>query len=108
MDVFEMKPGDRKYALKYTLSDYVSGGGMLVGASVAFQMKNKAGAVIINAAGIVLDNDGIVGYAWGAGETDTVGMYKAEFKITFADSLVQHYPSSGFILVKISPDVPEA
>ena len=107
-DTFQMKPGDRKFALQYKLSDYVLSGAMLVGASVVFQMKNRAGAVVINSAGVVLDDDGIVAYNWGATDTLVEGFYDAEFKITFADTLVQHYPSCGFISVRICSDVPEA
>lgn len=106
MATFEMKAGDRKYALKYRLSDYEEGSAILSGASVEFQMMNAAGIAIVDSAGAVLDEDGIVGYAWKEGDTDAAGNFRAEFKITYADGLVQHYPSSGFIGVSISADVP--
>lgn len=108
MSTFQLKPGDRKYAIKYQLSDYASGSGLLTGASVKFQMMNAAGTTVIDAAGVILDADGIVAYEWQDGDTDTEGLYRAEFKVTFSDGLVQHYPSSGFILVQIGQDVADA
>jgi hypothetical protein len=108
MATFELKAGDRKYALKYRLSDYEEGAGIFAGASVKFQMMNAAGIAVIDSTGSVLDDDGIVGYAWKEGDTSTAGNYRAEFKITFPDGLVQHYPSSGFIGVSISADVPDS
>jgi len=107
MTSFSMKPGDRKYAIKYQLSDYLLGSGILTGATVMFQMKNRAGTVVINAAGLVLDDDGIVAYNWGPTDTLVEGFFDAEFKLTFADTLVQHYPSCDFIPVRICSDVPE-
>lgn len=106
MATFQLKPGDRKYAIKYQLSDYSSGSGLLTGGSVKFQMMDASGTTVIDAAGTILDDDGIVAYEWGAGDTDTEGTYRAEFKVTFSDGLSQTYPSSGFIAVEISRDVP--
>lgn len=108
MATFEMKAGDRKYALKYRLSDYLENSGILSGASVRFQMMNAAGVTIVDSVGVVLDEDGIVGYAWSEGDTDSPGNFRAEFKITYPDGLVQHYPSSGFIGVSISADVSDS
>lgn len=108
MDIFEMKAGDRKYALKYQLSDFEAGSALLSGASVRFKMMNSAGANVIDEAGVILDEDGIVAYEWASGDTDQAGRYKAEFLITFSDGLPQRYPSSGFIRVYINSKVPDA
>lgn len=108
MATFELKSGDRKYALKYRLSDYEEGSAILDGATVQFQMMNAAGVTIVDSAGVVLDDDGIVGYAWAEADTSTPGNYRAEFKITYSDGLVQHYPSSGFIGVSVSADVADS
>lgn len=107
-DAFTMKPGDRKFAIKYQLSDYAAGSDLLDGATVRFQMMSAAGVTVIDAAGVVLDVDGIVAYEFADGDTDDLlGIYRAEFKITWGDGLVQHYPSRGFIPVAISSDVPD-
>ena len=107
MATFKLKPGDRKYALKYQLSDYASGSGLLTGASARFQMMDMSGTTVIDAAAEILDEDGIVAYKWADGDTDTEGLYRAEFKITFSDGLTQHYPSEGFIIVQVSQHVPD-
>ena len=102
---FEMKSGDRKRALKYKTSDHAAGSARFLGASVQFRMMDPSGAVVVSAAGVVLDDDGILGYAWGAGETDTVGSYRGEFVVTFSDGLEDTYPSFGFIPVRINQEV---
>ena len=103
-DTFEMKPGDRKRAIKIKTSDYAAGA-KFAGASVNFRMKDASGAVVVDGAGSVLDDNGILGYAWGAGETDTVGTYRGEFVVTFSDGLEDTYPSFGFINVRINKEV---
>jgi len=60
---------------------------------------------VVDGVGSVLDNNGIIGYAWGAGETDTVGSYRGEFVVTFSDGLEDTYPSFGFIPVRINQEV---
>ena len=104
--VFEMKPGDRKRALKVETSDYEIGGAKFAGASVRFRMMDQRGVIAIDGVGTVLDDDGILGYAWGAGETDAAGLYRAEFVVTFTDGLEDTYPSSGFVAVHINQEVP--
>jgi hypothetical protein len=103
-DTFEMKPGDRKRAIKFKTSDYKAGG-KFAGATVNFRMKDASGGVVVDGVGSVLDNNGIIGYAWGAGETDTVGSYRGEFVVTFSDGLEDTYPSFGFIPVRINQEV---
>ena len=100
-----MKPGDRKRAIKVTTSDYELGGAKFAGASVLFRMMDADGTVVISAAGSVLDADGVLGYAFAAGETDTAGTYRAEFVVTFTDGLEDTYPSFGFIPVRINQEV---
>ena len=104
-DTFEMKSGDRKRAIKYKTSDYAASSAKFLGASVQFRMMDPSGTVVVNSAGVVLDDDGILGYAWGAGETDTVGSYRGEFVVTFTDGLEDTYPSFGFIPVRINQEV---
>ena len=103
--IFEMKPGDRKRALKYKTSDYETGGDKFSAATVMFRMMDDLGAVAVDGAATVLDGDGILGYAWEDGETDEVGTYRGEFVVTFGDGLEDTYPSSGFIIVRINQEV---
>jgi len=107
-ETFYIKRGDRKYGIEYTLSTYVQGGAHLAGASAKFQMMDQAGATVISQDAVIHDDDGVLRYSFGAGETDTAGLYSAEFKITFGDGLVATEPNDGFFTVKIGADVPDS
>ena len=85
--IFDMKQGDLKPALQVTLKD---GDGVAVnvtGATVKFSMRNQATrALKINEGTVTLVTaaSGIVRYDWVAGDTDTPGLYDAEFEVTYA------------------------
>lgn len=74
-------------------------------ASVTFQMvhaetgatKASGAATVENAAA------GLVSYAWQAGDTDTVGLYRAEWTVTLASGLVWKIPSAGALFVNVLP-----
>ncbi len=105
-DIFELKPGDNKRALRGKASDYEAGSAKFVGAAVKLRMMDARGVVVIDQAAVILDDDGIFGYAWKPGETDVRGKYRAEFVVTYADGLEDTYPSFGFIPVHIGQEVP--
>ena len=49
--------------------------------------------------------DGVVEYAWAAGDTDTAGTHLAEFQVTFPGGLPATYPNRGYLLVEITADL---
>lgn len=56
----------------------------LTGATVTFSMQDLSGVVKVNATAAILVTplSGIVGYAWLAADTDTVGVFKGQFVAT--------------------------
>lgn len=48
---------------------------------------------------------GIVSYEWAVGDTDTVGTFKVEFEITWADGGIETVPNEGYKEVTIGDDL---
>lgn len=97
-----IKKGDTSPAIQETLA----AAGDLEGASAIFAMRNAAGVIIIEAdAEITSVDDKTISYQWNEGETDTVGKYQAEFRITYADGLVETFPKIDFIMIYIEDNI---
>jgi len=47
-------------------------------------------------------SDGIVTYTWSTGDTDSTGVYNAEFKVTWSDDTITWFPDSGFEQVYVT------
>lgn len=102
MATFSIKRNDTSPALEYTLSPEVD----LTAASVRFHMRLRGGATKVDAAAtIVTVNPGVVRYDFVAANTDTAGIYDAEFEITYSDSTLETFPNVGYIAVKIDADI---
>ena len=105
MQKFVIKRGDTSPALRYALlPESVS----LVGATVRFQMRLRGGATVIDRPAEVqsLFQPAVVAHNWDPGETDIVGRYEAEFRVTYADGTIETFPNLGFIEVFVTEDVP--
>ena len=71
-------------------------------------MQDKSKHVKINrgSASISSDSDGTYfQYDWQSGDTDTAGMYFAEFEVTLSNSAVETYPNGGYIDIKVVEDI---
>jgi hypothetical protein len=76
--------------------------------SVNFQMKlDSVGTVVGGTAEIVTAASGDVKYSWQAGETSTIGMYRAEFIITFNDGTIKRVPTKEALWVWIMDNTEE-
>lgn len=104
MSSFTIKRGDTSPALHYALlpSEIT-----LAGATVRFQMENRARQTVIDApAGIEQITDPpIVSYVWMPEDTEKAGIYRAEFRVEYADGSIETFPNTGFIDVLINVDV---
>ena len=49
--------------------------------------------------------DGIVSYSRGATDTDTAGLYMAEWEVTFAGGIPMTFPGNGHLYVNVEPDL---
>jgi len=104
-EVFYIKRGSRKYGIEYKLDTYQVGSGQLSGATARFRAMDENGTTVIDGAATIADADGILRYAFGAGETDTARVLRGEFDITYSDGLLGTVPSRGFITIVIGDDV---
>lgn len=49
--------------------------------------------------------NGIVEYAWAAGDTDTAGNYNAEVEVEWEAGVTTTFPSKGYFLISIFEDL---
>jgi hypothetical protein len=83
----------------------------LTGASVKFTMcAQGSNTPKINAvtATIVTAGSGIVGFKPISSQTDTSGLYNAEWQVTFGDGTVTTFPNNGNDTVTITDDLDNA
>lgn len=105
MQKFIIKRGDTSPALRFALlPDSIS----LAGASVRFQMRLRGGATLIDRPAEIetVFAPAVVAHLWQSGDTDQVGRFEAEFRVTYMDGTVETFPNLGFIEVFITEDVP--
>lgn len=103
--MFNLKRGDTSAGLRYTLLPSPIS---LAGATVVFSMRLRGLTVpkIARAAAVIEDAaNGVVRYDWQAGDTDTPGLYEAEFEVTYADGAVETFPNSDWIIIRIEGDI---
>lgn len=102
-EVFYIKKGDRAPSVEATLRRGDRTAIDLTSVtSINFQMGE-----LDNSAVIVDAEAGTVRYDWGSDETDTPGVFNAEFKILWNDGREQTVPNRSHIKVYITEDVEE-
>ena len=100
----KIKQGDRLPVLDATLVNEDGTAFNLTSAdSVAFRMRAKGATTfaVEGAATIVSAAAGTVRYAWAEGDTDVVGVFYAEFVVTFSGSLTQTVPTTSQFIVRV-------
>jgi hypothetical protein len=101
---FSIKEDDRSPDFEATLE--VSGEPVdLTGTTVKFIMTLMGGTTPkVNAAATVVSaTDGTVKYTWGATDTDSPGLYVAEFEVTFAGGVKRTFPPDDYLYVNVVP-----
>lgn len=103
----DMKQNDRLPVLEVTIRKTDGTPLDLTNATAKFIMvDSKTRTVKINESADVKDAaNGVVEYAWAAGDTDTVGDYLGEVEITYPNGKIITAPSSGQISVKIHEEL---
>lgn len=100
---FIIKKGDRLPKLRMALTDSNDAAIDLTDATVTFRMKKREAASLkVDASASVVGSAtaGVVEYVWAAGDTDTVGVYDAEWVLTYSNG-VQTVPTSGYVAVVV-------
>jgi hypothetical protein len=79
----------------------------LTGATVKFIMRlpGATSAKVNTAATVVSAADGTVRYDWVAANTDTAGLYQAEFEVTFAGGAKRTFPADDYLYVSVVTDL---
>lgn len=106
MTEFKMKRGDRQPAIAMFLLEDQQGIS-LAGCTVRFIMRLPGAVSAKIAAAATIDDaaTGAVSYAWGATDTDTTGIYRAEWEITFPNAQTRTVPAEGYDIVHIWDDL---
>lgn len=104
---FAIKRNDRREPIERTLKGSNGLAVDLTGATVKFLMRLHGSAVLkVNAAATVVSAvGGQVRYSWTAADTDTAGVYDAEFEVTFSDTTKQTFPNAEPIAVMVYEDL---
>lgn len=79
----------------------------LTGATVVFHMADDSTLALKVDGGACTVSSTTVTYDWAAVDTDTVGKYRCEFKVTFADTTIRTFPNHGYFYVEVTEDVAE-
>lgn len=91
---FNIRQNDLSPAIQFAL---LPTSVVLTGASVVFSMKNvDTGEVKISREAAIIVTETVtptVKYNWQVGDTDTPGLYKAEFEVTYSDATVETFPN---------------
>ena len=102
---YTWKTGDTGPTNVTTLLDRDGNPADLTGATVKFLMRRGA-AVKINAFAEIVDPAaGTVRYHRTGGDTDTVGVYQAEYEVVFSSGDRQTFPEGGYLTVVINDDI---
>jgi len=101
-----IKRGDTRNCIKAILKNASGDPVNLEGCSVKFHMAplNRP-AVISRAAHIENAAAGEVWVVWVPGETDSTGIYRAEFEVVYQDGRRETFPNDGYISIQILNDL---
>jgi len=107
---FVIKRGDLLPVITATLKDANGAAVDLTGTAVKLLMKKVGGtSAKVNATATVdpdqVTNKGKVSYAWVGTDTDTGGVYEAEWEVTFAGGKKQTFPNPEYLVVRITGDL---
>lgn len=101
-----IKRGDTRNCIKAVLKDATGNSVDLTGCDVNFYMVPLCGTTVIKRAAHIEDAAaGEVWVVWAPGETNTSGIYQAEFKVVYPDGRVETFPSDGYISIQIMNDL---
>ena len=107
MSVFILKRGDTRPPVKVQLFSDSGGTVNLTGCTVRFKMRKPDQSTLkVNAAATIVDaTSGIVQYSCTTIDTDTAGLFQAEFEVTYPDDGIETHPDNGYLAFCILVDL---
>jgi hypothetical protein len=106
--VLELKQGDTKPAFRAQCLDGTTPVDLTSAATARLVMRNWDDNTTVTGLMTVEDQTQAKGWAhraWGAGETTTVGYYRAVVQVTWSDGTVQTFPADGYAGVSITANL---
>jgi hypothetical protein len=101
-----IKRGDTRNCIKAVLKDARGAPVDLTDCSVDFHMAPLNRSAIISRAAHIQDAAaGEVWVVWVPGETDTAGIYRAEFEVIYEDGRRETFPNANYISIRILGDL---
>lgn len=102
-----MKQNDRDPVLRETLRSSDGSAVNLSGRAVLFRMKPAGGGAVKVSAGATITSatEGKVSYAWGAGDTDTVGDWIYEWVLDSGTATERKVPSEGYRTLRVNAPI---
>lgn len=103
-ETFYLKRGDTSPSIRLALEPAEA---VLTGAAARFQMRQRGGALVLDAPAVVEAATGnpTVRYDWQPADTAMAGLFEAEVRVQYASGAVETFPNFGFVLVRISEDI---
>lgn len=101
-----IKRGDTRNCIKAVFKDANGAPIDLTGCAANFHMAPLNRPAIISRAVHIQDvATGEVWVVWAPGETDTAGVYRAEFEVLYDDGKIETFPNDGYISIQIIEDL---
>lgn len=101
-----IKRGDTRNCIKAILKDSAGSPVDLTGCEVKFHMAPLCRPAIVSRGAHIEDAAaGEVWVVWAPGETDTTGVYRAEFEVVYEDGRRETFPNDGYISIQILKDL---
>lgn len=100
-----LKQGDTRHAIKAVLKNIDDHPVDLSTAIVDFNMARRHGNLVISRRAKQTDKTGEVWVVFNEGDTDSSGLYKAEFQVTYSDGRKETFPNDGYIEIMIESRV---
>lgn len=94
---FYLKQGDTSPVLDFR----IAGAPDLTGAGCVFHMMLPMGTEKLSSPGLIMAPD-TLRFAWRAQDTEKIGVFQAEFVVTYSDGRKETFPNEGFIKVIIN------
>lgn len=100
---FNIKQNDRAPSISCALEAPAGVPVDLTGTTVNFVMRAEGGVSPKVNALATIDNAtaGLVHYDWGSTDTDTAGLYAAEWEVSFVGGIVRTFPADGYLYINV-------